>query len=175
MFGVNIKSCHPIQRMNNITRNITLEQYSSIYELTNEQEIKLCEEALRATETAYAPYSKYKVGAACLLTNGEIIIGSNQENAVYPLTVCAERVAINSSCCLHPDEAIIALAVATVKPLKPEDIAPFPCGGCRQSMIEMEFRNSNQIKVFIVGSNRSVLVADSAKTLLPFSFDKNSL
>jgi cytidine deaminase len=99
---------------------------------------KLGEQARAARARAYAPYSKFRVGAALLLDNGAVVLGSNVENASYGLTCCAERVAIFSACVQHPSARIVALAVSAGDDGHPHEgeRTRMPCGACRQVMVE---------------------------------------
>ena len=124
---------------------------------------------------AYAAYSHYQVGAAVLLSNGLIVEGSNQENAVYPLGLCAERVAIFSACTQYPNEKIIALAVATEKKMGLGELPAFPCGSCRQVMVEQEYRFNISIPIYIIDSDPKVYLASSVKDILPFAFNQSFL
>lgn len=150
-------------------------RYDDIEELENIDHIRLCKEAIRSTKHAYAPYSNYQVGAGVLLEDGSIVIGNNQENAVYPLGLCAERVAIFSATSRFPAQRIAALAVYTLKTLAKKDLPPFPCGSCRQVILEMEDRYQTDILVYVVGSDQSVCQIASAKDLLPLAFNQLSL
>ncbi len=147
----------------------------SIDELSDPEEQALCRAAAQSVDHAYAPYSQYKVGAAALLENGEIVGGSNQENAVFPLGLCAERVAIFSASSQFPNVSIKAIAVKTNKKLREGELPGFPCGSCRQSMIEMEQRFDTDMKLFVIGGDEKVYVVESAKDLMPFAFDQRVL
>ena len=83
-------------------------QYESFADANslNKEDIELLLAARNATKTAFAPYSKFKVGAAARLSNGQIIIGSNQESASYPVGICAERTLLNSIGSQYPNETI---------------------------------------------------------------------
>ena len=134
----------------------------------------LIEKAKQAAETAYAPYSKFKVGAAVLLENGEIIQGNNQENAAYPSGLCAERVAIFYANSKYPNTAIKSIAVTayTNNGFIEEPIPP--CGSCLQVMLESEKRYNNQIQVILYGENK-VTSAENINQFLPVSFNKEML
>ncbi len=135
---------------------------------------KLIEKAKQAAETAYAPYSKFKVGAAVLLENGEIIQGNNQENAAYPSGLCAERVAIFYANSKYPNTAIKTIAVTayTNEGFVKEPIPP--CGSCLQVMLESEKRYNNQIQVILYGENK-VTLAENINQFLPVNFNKEML
>lgn len=135
---------------------------------------KLYNESKEATNNSYAPYSNFNVGAAVLLEGGEIIKGSNQENAAYPSGLCAERTALfyvgsNRS------EKIIAVAVAARRENNNfiEDISP--CGGCRQVMSEYENKQKEPISFIMPASNGKFIVLKSVKNFLPFEFTRKSL
>ena len=161
--------------MKKISVKMTIECYDSYDELVNKDERRLCEAAFSSLDHAYAPYSNYKVGAAVLLDNKEIVEGSNQENAVFPLGLCAERVAIFSSNSRFPDAKIKAIAVVTLGDVENGKLPGFPCGSCRQSIIDMEHRHGSDIKVMVLDKNKKVYVVKSAKDLLPIAFDHNAL
>jgi len=152
-----------------------LYEFESIDSLEDPEEKELCIRAESSIDHAYAPYSKYKVGAAVLLDNHQIVEGSNQENAVFPLGLCAERVAIFSSCSMYPKASIKAIAVKTIKELHNNELPGFPCGSCRQAIIDMEYRHQRDIKVFVLGATNKIYMLNSAKDLLPFSFNHDSL
>lgn len=137
-------------------------------ELSNTEQI-LVQKAIEATDTAYAKYSHFYVGAAALLGNGEIVIGSNQENAAFPSSLCAERTAIFAAQANYPEQPIdmIAIAAKNDNGLLKNPITP--CGACRQVMLEIEDRYQRPVKVLLYGENGVYRIA-SVKDLLPFSF-----
>jgi cytidine deaminase len=119
---------------------------------------------------AYAPYSKFNVGAALRLSDDSVIVGNNQENVAYPSGLCAERVALFHAGAVHPDKEVISIAiVATGDLVKPTGIIS-PCGACRQVMIESERRQHKSLRILLVAENNEVLVFHSAADLLPMSF-----
>lgn len=129
---------------------------------------ELCREAIKASAHAYSVYSHFSVGAAVLLENGEIITGSNQENAAYPSGMCAERTALFYAGAVRPEVAVKALAIAaTVEGTVREEFVP-PCGACRQVMAEVIKRYDRDFEVIMVGSRETVVLRASA--LLPFAF-----
>lgn len=149
-------------------------EYNSLQDLSVDFQ-ELYERAKRATEHAYAPYSQFKVGAAILMDNGEIITGSNQENVAYPSGLCAERTAIfYVGSTQHGN--IKAIAVAATKDSIShfiEDISP--CGGCRQVMVEYENKQDRNIQFIMPAKDGRFIVLDSVKALLPFEFTKDLL
>jgi cytidine deaminase len=148
--------------------------YNSIDDLSSEVKV-LMQQAIEIRKKAYAPYSKFRVGAAILLDNGKIVLGSNQENAAYPSGLCAERVAIFQAGAIYPDAKIIKLAISAASDNNPT-LSPIPpCGGCRQSIAEYEFKQNTPIEIFFMGESGEVYKSDSINNLLPLTFDKTSL
>ena len=129
--------------------------------------------AIEAAKSAYAPYSSFHVGAAVLLADGTVIRGNNQENAVYPSGLCAERVALFHAGACFPDSPVDAIAVVAIKD---GEIQPSvsPCGGCRQVMLETEQRQGRDIRILMCGLSETV-IASSVKDLLPLCFGKDNL
>ena len=147
--------------------------YNSPAELDEKQQ-ELIKKAKEAAINAYAPYSQFEVGAAVLLENGEIIQGSNQENAAYPSGLCAERVAIFYANSKYPNVAIKAIAVtANTKNGIIKNPVP-PCGSCLQVMLESENRVEKDIQVILYGENK-VTVAKNINQFLPINFNKEML
>ena len=141
---------------------------------TDEQ--TLIEKAKMACDTSYAPYSKFSVGAALLLENGEIISGSNQENAAYPSGLCAERVAIFAASAAFPKTNVKKIAIAARKSNEHgKFVNVTPCGACRQVMSEYETRQDSPIKVLMLGDHGKIFVSNSVDVLLPFKFSDTSL
>jgi cytidine deaminase len=138
-------------------------------------EAELCEAAILAKANAYAIYSNFQVGSALLLDNGKIVSGSNQENAVYPLTLCAERVAIFAASHQYPNTKINKIAIATSFERETLAAPIFPCGSCRQVIREQEVRYDSPIEVLLIGHTNQVYRVWSVQEILPFSFDKTAL
>ena len=149
--------------------NIEIEVYDKLEEL-NDIEQELISEAKSVAKKAYAPHSKFHVGAALLLDNGEIITGNNQENLAYPSGICAERTALFYAGAQYPDNRVMILVVAAFYNDKFEDNPVTPCGACRQVMLETENRYSNPIRIIMTGENK-IYAVNSVKDLLPLSFD----
>ena len=144
----------------------------SLHELSPRERL-LCEAAYEVTKNAYAPYSQFNVGAAVLLANGQIITGSNQENAAYPSGLCAERVALFYASSHYPGIPVELLAVTAITAGKQvERISP--CGGCRQVMKEVENRYKQPVRLLLIG-REEILCLDSAEDLLPLSFGESDL
>lgn len=139
-----------------------------------EDKKKLINSAKKATQTAYAPYSNYSVGAAALLENGVIITGSNQENAAYPSGLCAERTALFYANAQYPDVPIKMVAIAAFnKGDFTEDICS-PCGSCRQVFVEVENRYDTPVTILMCSKDK-VYEVSSIRDILPFSFSKKSM
>ncbi len=130
----------------------------------------LVEAAREATGTAYAPYSNFWVGAAAMLQNGQLVTGSNQENASYPVGTCAERVLLGAAAVLHPGMPITSMAIS-YNNIHGESNRPIsPCGMCRQALKEFEDRTKKPIRLILTGKEGKVYVLDTASQLLPLSF-----
>ena len=153
---------------------INVEEYTDFNELS-EDEQKLLQEARKAAEGSYAPYSGFHVGASVLLENGEIIYGSNQENSAYPSGLCAERVALFYAKSKFPDVAVKAIAITAKSDHFVVNKPITPCGSCRQVMAETESRQKNKIRVIMSGQKGSVIVTEGISSLLPLVFQEESL
>ena len=152
----------------------TITVYSALSELPADVNI-LMRKAIEIRKKAYAPYSKFKVGAAILLDNGIVVQGSNQENAAYPSGLCAERVAIFYAGATYPDAKIVKMFI-TASPQDRDLEEPIPpCGSCRQAIAEYEFKQDIPIAIFFMGAKGDIYKSDSLKNLLPLVFDKNHL
>lgn len=141
----------------------------------DEHDQELVEQAKKATQRAYAPYSNFHVGAALKLKNGQIITGNNQENAAYTNGICAERNAIFTASNLYPDMPVISLAVAafcdgefTISPVS-------PCGACRQVLIETEARFDQPIRILLYGKSGIYIIPQGINALMPLQFNPNAL
>ncbi len=156
----------------NITATFTI--FDHIDELPSEVR-ELMQVAVDARKNAYAPYSKFRVGAALKLANNEVVIGSNQENAAYPSGLCAERVAIFQAGAAYPNETIKMIAISAASDTSDTNSPIPPCGGCRQAIAEYEFRQNEAIEIYFMGASGSIFKSNSLRDLLPVSFDKNFL
>lgn len=135
----------------------------------------LAHKAKDAANHAYAPYSKFHVGAAVLLEDGTIVTGTNQENAAYPSGMCAERVALYAAIAQHPESKITKIAVVARHKGSKELVPATSCGPCRQVMLEFELRQEKPFEVIMQNQEHQWVKALSAESLLPFSFTKASL
>src|SRR5215203_4167401 len=149
-------------------------EFESVNEL-NEEDRKLIEQARQSATNAYAPYSRFNVGAAVLLANGQVMLGNNQENASYPIGLCAERVAVFAAAANFPGVKIKAIAVTALSKQFMIDKPITPCGACRQAIAEYEHRYKNPIRLIMTGESGAVLVADSIKHFLPYQFNGDDL
>ena len=155
--------------MDNRTINIHYQSYSNDLELVPDDR-KVLDAARTATSLAYAPYSKFKVGAAALLSDGQIIRGANQENASFPAGICAERALLAALSSLGTPEKVILMAISYEGYGINNDKPLAPCGVCRQVMAEYEERIGQPFRLMLAGQFGEVQVFESASSLLPFRF-----
>ena len=155
--------------MKTININTTLYSFNSIDDLpANVQD--LMNQAIEIRSKAYAPYSKFQVGAAVLLKSGTVVLGSNQENAAYPSGLCAERTAVFSAGANYPNDEIVCICISASSTLK-DTLDPIPpCGACRQSILEYENKQKSNIPIYFMGKLGKVIQSPSIKNLLPFIF-----
>lgn len=144
-----------------------------IDDLSNEEQ-RLIELAKKATDNSYSPYSHFRVGAAIRLDDGTEIIGANQENAAFPVTLCAERTALFAAQAQHPERYVVQLAIAARNEEGFTSSPIAPCGSCRQVILEIENRYSQPIRIYLYGTE-GVYVIDSIKDILPLNFDSESM
>lgn len=150
------------------------EVYNTIEELEKE-DAWLLDQAREITQNAYAPYSKFHVGAVAKLSNGQIVTGTNQENASYPVAICAERVLLSTASSLFPKIPIETMAISYNNTIGESDHPITPCGVCRQSLKEFETRTNHPIRLILGGLHGKVYVISNADFLLPLSFTANDL
>lgn len=136
----------------------------------NESDKLLVDKAFEACNRAYAPYSKFHVGASVLLENGLIVEGNNQENVAYPSGLCAERVALFYAGANYPTYKVDTICIVAKGDLLPIENLLTPCGSCRQVMIETENRQKKAFRTILVSQNNKVMIFESALDLLPFAF-----
>lgn len=149
--------------------HFSVEVYKSIDELSL-ADAELLTAARLATKNAYAPYSKFSVGAVASLANGEIITGSNQENASYPVGICAERVLLSVVGTQYPGVAVNTMVISYDNQQGESDHPISPCGICRQTMTEYEERVGQPIRVILSGMTGEIFIIEKASQLLPLSF-----
>ncbi|PSG87337.1 cytidine deaminase [Aurantibacter aestuarii] len=159
-------------------QKITIQSDFTVFETLNEldQEIQnLFNHAEKARQKAYAPYSNFLVGCALLLDNGEIITGSNQENASYPSGLCAERTAIYYAGAKYPEAKVVKMTIiaGSINQVTASPIPP--CGACRQAVFEYEFKQKTPIEIYFKGEEGQILKSDSLENMLPLTFNSKYL
>lgn len=160
--------------MKKLTVNTVFSVYDSFDELDDSTK-ELMHKAVEIRKQAYAPYSKFRVGAAILLDNGKVVLGSNQESAAYPSGLCAERVAVFQAGSMYPESKILKIAISATSDLHPTQRPTPPCGACRQSISEYEQKQKTPIEIYFMGESGIIYKSDSLENLLPLSFDKDFL
>ncbi|MFV5690150.1 cytidine deaminase [Flavobacterium sp. ZT3R25] len=159
-------------------KEIIITTQFSVFDSTEDLPIdilNLMEQAIAIRKKAYAPYSKFRVGAAILLDNGKIVLGSNQENAAYPSGLCAERVAIYQAGAIYPEAKILKMAITAASDTNKTTTPIPPCGSCRQSIAEYEIKQETPIEIYFMGETGAIYKSASLKNLLPFLFNKSFL
>lgn len=155
-----------------ISFDITI--YDSFDELSSgDKELML--QAVSARKNAYAPYSKFRVGAAVAMANDEVVIGSNQENASYPSGLCAERVAIFHAGAKFPGVAVKTIAITATSDTYAVTVPAAPCGNCRQAIFEYEFKQEQPIRILLMGEKGNVVECNAIGDLLPLGFNSTFL
>ena len=139
------------------------------------EDAQLLNEAREVTKNAYAPYSKFNVGAIAKLVNGKTVSGTNQENASYPVGLCAERVLLSSVVSQYPNVQIETIAISYNSDTSKSDHPVAPCGLCRQTLIEFEERTKSPVRLILAGMEGKVIVIDKASQLLPLAFTSGEL
>jgi len=153
---------------------IEVEEFSSLQEL-NQADLELLQEATLASETSYSPYSSFQVGAAVRLADGQIIKGSNQENAAYPSGICAERVALFYAQSKFPEIPVESIAIFAKSAEFKLDKPITPCGSCRQVLAEVENRYGKKIRIIMGNNNSHIQIVEGIESLLPLMFMLESL
>ena len=148
---------------------IAYQEYEAIDQL-EPQDRELAEAALKATESSYAPYSRFNVGAAVRLDSGLIVKGSNQENAAYPSGICAERTAMFYASASHPENAFTGIAIAATQEGVLCSNPVTPCGACRQVMAEYQTKGGRPMSIILIGGSK-VWKFEKVEDLLPLIFD----
>lgn len=154
--------------------SIPLSVYESVEQLPSEIK-NLMKKAEGIREHAYSPYSRFKVGAAVLLSNGEVVLGSNQENAAFPSGLCAERVAVFAAGANFPNQTIRAIAITARAETRVLEEPIAPCGSCRQSIAEYEQKQQKPIEIYFMGEKGIIYKLNSIADLLPLSFSSKYL
>lgn len=167
--------------MRNIMNAMNKEEYHFSYavydsiEALDPGDSALLAEARKVTAAAYAPYSRFNVGAVARMANGQTVAGTNQENASYPAGLCAERVLLSSAATLFPNMAIETMAISYHNMNGESDHPISPCGICRQSLSEYQERTKHPIRLLLSGMQGKIYVIENAGMLLPLSFGSADL
>lgn len=154
-------------------KTISLESKIIVYESRDEipsDILLLIGEAEQAATRAYAAYSHFQVGAAILMNNGKIVTGNNQENAVYPCGLCAERNTAFAASALYPEVPFSRIAITAINPVTPLKVPVSPCGSCRQVLYEYEQKFGQPIEVILSGQEGPVYHLRCVADLLPYTF-----
>ncbi|MDR0799511.1 MAG: cytidine deaminase [Dysgonamonadaceae bacterium] len=154
----------------NLSANITVCDYNEL----NLTEKNLVDAAKAASLKAYAPYSKFQVGAAALLSDGQIVAGNNQENAAYPSGLCAERTTLFYANATFPETSVTTMAIAAFTNGDFTDDPVTPCGSCRQVLLETQFRYGQPIRLILYGK-KAVFIVEKSADLLPLAFNPDAL
>ncbi len=157
------------------------QQYQFNYQLfqhiqeLSESDALLLEKARINTSLAYAPYSQFLVSASAMLSNGEIVTGTNQENASFPVGICAERSLLASAAALYPKAHVVTMAIS-YQSLKGSSNKPIsPCGMCRQAIVEHQTRYRQTMRLILSGQTGLIFVIENAAALLPLAFTSKEI
>ena len=173
--GVRTPEVHQsILRMRKKTLTIHFQEFDSP-EALPEGDRRLLQAAKDTLDQAYAPYSGFQVAAAVRLENDVIVTGANQENAAYPMCLCAERVALSAAQASYPEVPVHSLAVTVRYATKPVTAPATPCGACRQVIAETEGRFNRKMSVLLQGESGAILKFNAGRDLLPLGFSRNTL
>lgn len=157
------------------TIGLTIDVYENDQQLSTEDAM-LLKKAREVSAKAYAPYSTFYVGAAALLSNGEIVTGTNQENASFPAGICAEQVTLSAISSLYPNgEGIKTMAISYQGKGIKSDHPISPCGVCRQALVEHEVRTKQNMRIILSGLEGEVYIISDAHSLLPLAFSPDEL
>lgn len=149
--------------------NIRYTEYGSIEEL-EPKDRELAEAAVKAMNNAYAPYSHFHVGAAVRISNGDIVQGSNQENAAFPSGLCAERTALFAAGAKYPDKDFLSIALAGGVYGQLGEHPATPCGACRQVMAQYQAKSGNPLSVIMVAKGK-IWKFEKVDDILPMIFN----
>ncbi len=157
-----------------MTSSFEYEVYDSINDLTA-ADAALLQQAKDVTKDAYAPYSQFHVGAAAMLVNGEVVRGTNQENASYPVGICSERTLLSVASSLYPNVAIATMAITYDNKNGSSNKPASPCGICRQTLAEFETRVHQSMRLILSGLEGKIYIIPKASLLLPLGFGGEDL
>ena len=149
--------------------DITYSEFRSADEMIPEDR-DLVGAAIEAMSGAYAPYSHFHVGAAVRLSNGQIVKGSNQENAAFPSGLCAERTAMFAASSRYPDKDMLSIAIAGGVLGMLGTSPATPCGACRQVMAQYQAKSGKPMSVIMVAEGL-IWKFDRVDDILPLIFN----
>ena len=152
----------------------TYEVYDRVNDLSNEEQ-QLIQKAREKAHHAYVPYSHFGVAAIGLLANGETVASTNQENASYPVGICAERVLLSTISSVYPDIPVLTIAISYFNPEGGDDRPISPCGMCRQALQEQQTRSKSKVRLLLTGQTGIVIKIEDALDLLPLHFSATDL
>ncbi len=152
----------------------TYSAYNNISELSKD-DAALLELARKTTKKSYAPYSNFHVASAARLANGKTVTGTNQENASYPVGICAERALLATIGTLYPGTGIETMAISYHSKKGNSSNPISPCGMCRQALSEYETRTGKPMRLILSGLEGEVYIIHTAKDLLPLGFGDANL
>ena len=152
-------------------KEIEIKSLSRVYGMDelSQSDRELVSAAMEATKGSYAPYSKFRVGAAARLANGLVFTGANQENAAYPSGLCAERTTLFAANAQYPDQPVLALAIAARKGNRFMSTPISPCGACRQVISGVEDRFGHPVRILLYGTE-GIYECNGIDALLPLRF-----
>ena len=152
---------------------ISYKKYSTIDELPESDQL-LIKDAKALAKTAYAPYSGFRVASVALMSNGSIVRGTNQENASYPIGLCAERVLLAAASSVAPGQSIQTIAITYESDTVDTSAPVAPCGICRQSLLEFESRFGQPMRI-LLAADQEIVEFESVSMLLPLGFKPHHL
>lgn len=152
----------------------SLRVFENVNELSKE-DASLMAAAKNALKDSYSPYSNFKVAATVLLANGETVTGTNQENAAFPVGICAEGTALSAASALYPNVAVKKIVITVKSGTHVINHPVAPCGICRQRILEYETRFNNNIEIILMGEEGEVYSVATVKDILPLNFSKEDL
>ena len=152
-------------------KEIVIKSLFRVYDMDelSQSDRELVSAAMEATKGSYAPYSKFRVGAAARLANGLVFTGANQENAAYPSGLCAERTTLFAANAQYPDQPVLALAIAARKGNRFMPTPISPCGACRQVISGVEDRFGHPVRILLYGTE-GIYECNGIDALLPLRF-----
>ena len=152
-------------------KEIEIKSLFRVYDMDelSQSDRELVSAAMEATKGSYAPYSKFRVGAAARLANGLVFTGANQENAAYPSGLCAERTTLFAANAQYPDQPVLALAIAARKGNRFMPTPISPCGACRQVISGVEDRFDHPVRILLYGTE-GIYECNGIDALLPLRF-----